>query len=494
MNLAENLERSSRFHARAAALSLGDQVVSYRELEHQSRRVAGFLATKGLRSGERVALMLPNVLEFAPLYYGILRVGAIVVPLSIHLTDREVASRLRDSGARLLFAWESVAAVCRPIAGDVDLVVMTPGGLASLPGDPSTVGRVAPRDPGDTAAILYTAGTTGSPKGAELTHGNLVQNVEIVAQELAELAPTDVVFGALPLFHSFGQTAVLNAAVRAGACLALLPRFDVADAFATLQRSGVTVMPAFPTMYVGLLNHPARADFDPSRLRLCTSGGSALPVEVLLAFERVFDCVVLEGYGLSETSPVAACNSPERRRVGSIGFPVRDVELRIVDDDGNPVVDGEIGEIAVRGHNVMKGYWRQPEATVAAVPDGWLRTGDLGRRDEDGFFYVVDRKNELITRGGRTVYPRDIEEALYEHPAVLEAAVIGTPDTKMGEEIVALVTLRPGESVGSDELRTYVKGKLTAGNHPRHVEIVPELPKTSTGKILKREIRFARAT
>ncbi|GAA1248122.1 long-chain fatty acid--CoA ligase [Prauserella halophila] len=494
MNLAENLERSSRFHARSAALSLGEQVVSYRELGRQSRSVAGFLMAKGVRAGERVALMLPNVLEFAPLYYGILRVGAIVVPMSPHLTEREVDLCLQDSGARMLFTWEPGTAAREPAGGDVEHVVVAPGGLGSLLGDPPRPERIVRRDPADTAAILYTSGTTDRPRGVELTHDSLVQNVDIMAQEIVELAPTDVVFGALPLFHSFGQTAALNAAVRAGACLALLPQFDATEALTTLQRHGVTVLPAVPTMYVGLLNHPDRAEVDTSRLRVCLSGGSALPVEVLLGFERAFDCVVLEGYGLSETSPVATCNEPGRRRVGSIGSPLRGVELRIVDEHGHPVTDGEVGEIAIRGHNVMKGYWKRPEATAAAVPDGWLRTGDIGRRDEDGFFYLVDRKNELITRAGCTVYPRDIEEVLYEHPAVLEAAVIGTPDPNTGEEIVALVTLRPGESTGGDELRAYLKSRVATGTHPRHVEIVPALPKTSTGKILKREITFEKTT
>lgn len=492
MNLAANLEHTARFHARGAALVFGAAVVSYRELDRQSRCVAGFLTAKGLRASDRVALMLPNVPEFAPLYYGILRTGAIAVPLSPDLTGPEVDFYLTDSGARVLFTWQPDATGGLPLPrrDAVETVAVAPGALDALLGGRPPFDGVAAREPADTAVILYTSGATDRPKGVALSHGNLVHNTDVVARELVELGPDDVVLGALPLFHCFGQTTALNATVRAGACLALLPRFDAGAALETVQRAGVTVMPATPTMYVGLLNHPARADVDASTLRLCTSGGSALPVEVLLEFERTFGCAVLEGYGLTETSPVATFNRTERRRVGSVGTPLPGVELRIVDEAGRAVADGEPGEVVVRGHNVMTGYWNRPDATAAARPDGWLRTGDIGRRDEDGFFYLVDRKQELIVRAGHTVYPREIEEALYEHPAVLEAAVVGVPDPGTGHEVVALVTLCPGRSVGGEELRTYVKGRVAAAGCPRHVDIVSELPKSSTGKILKREITF----
>ena len=300
----------------------------------------------------------------------------------------------------------------------------------------------------------------------------------------------DVIFGGLPLFHSFGQTCTLNTAIAAGACLTLLPRFDPAQALEDhRRRTGRRCSRRVPTMYGALLAVPDRDDYDVSALRVCLSGGAALPVEVLRAFDDAFGCSVLEGYGLSETSPVASFNHPDRaRKAGSIGTPIEGVEMRVVDPEGNEVAPGEVGEIAIRGHNVMKGYWRRPEATAAAIPDGWFRTGDLGRVDEDGYFFIVDRKKDMIIRGGYNVYPREIEEVLYEHPDVAEAAVVGLPDPLLGEEVAAAVALKPGATVTVDELRAYVKARVAAYKYPRHVWFVDALPKGPTGKILKREI------
>lgn len=491
MNVAENLTRTARVNGGSAALALDDAVVTFGQFDEASRRVAGYLSGRGVQRGDRIGVMLPNVPEFAFLYYGVLRAGAVVVPMNPLLQAREVAHCLEDSGALMLFVWESAREAaeegCR--ATGAAAVVVGSDGFDAMIADAAPRSDLAAVDSGDVAVILYTSGTTGRPKGAALTHGNLARNAEIVAKDLLELTYQDVIFGGLPLFHSFGQTAGLNAAVRAGACLALLPRFDSGAALAALARHRVTVMQGVPTMYVALLRDPGRADHDLSPLRLSISGGAALPVEVLLDFERTFGCVVLEGYGLSETSPVATFNLPERRRVGSIGLPIAGVDLRVVDDGGADVEPGQPGEILVRGHNVMKGYWCDPEATAATIVGGWLHTGDVGRQDEDGFFYIVDRKKELIIRGGYNVYPREVEEALYEHPAVREAAVIGIPDPVVGEEIAAFVTLRAGRSADADELRSFVKGRVAAYKYPRVVEVVAELPKTSTGKILKREIR-----
>jgi long-chain acyl-CoA synthetase len=292
------------------------------------------------------------------------------------------------------------------------------------------------------------------------------------------------------LFHSFGQTCGLNVAVHAGACLTLLPRFSPAAALEILQRDRVTVMEGVPTMYVALLQHPGREAFDTSPLRLCVSGGAALPVEVLRGFEAAFDTIVLEGYGLSETSPVASFNHPDReRKPGSIGTPIEGVEFRLIDDEWRDVPEGDTGEIAIRGHNVMKGYWNRPDDTNEAIRDGWFRTGDVARRDKDGYYFIVDRKKDVIIRGGFNVYPREIEEVLYEHPAVVEAAVIGLPHPTHGEEVAATVALKPGTSATADELREYVKDRVAAYKYPRHVWIVEELPKGPTGKILKREIK-----
>jgi len=310
-----------------------------------------------------------------------------------------------------------------------------------------------------------------------------------VSVRLFTAGPDDVIFGGLPMFHSFGQTCGLNAAVRAGACLTLLPRFDARAALEVLQRDRVTIMQGVPTMYVALLQYPNRTDYDTSTLRLCVSGGAALPLEVLRGVEEAFGTIVLEGYGLSETSPVASFNHPDReRKAGSIGTPIEGVEFQLVDDDWNAVAESEVGEIAIRGHNVMKGYWNRPEATEEVFRDGWFRTGDMARRDGDGYYFIVDRKKDMIIRGGFNVYPREIEEVLYEHPAVREVAVIGLPHPTHGEEVGAAVVLLPGASATPDELRRYVKERVAAYKYPRHVWLVDSLPTGPTGKVLKREI------
>lgn len=495
MNLAENLDRTARARGRSLAVALGDEAISFGEVEHWSRRVAGFLAGRGVRSGDRVGLMLPDVLEFAALYYGILRLGAVVVPMSPLLTERGVRHRLQDSGARTLLAGSSCRKAVEPGARLLGVAVwlLDPGGLPDLVGDAPSLDPVEPMDADDTAVIAYTAGTTARPRGAELTHGNLLRNCEVVVNDLVQLTSEDVVFGGLPLCHAFGQTAGLNAAVRAGACLVLLARFDAEAALETLHDRGVTVMQGGPMTYDAILRHPRHADYDLSRLRVCVSGGAAMAVEVLLAFEDTFHCRILEGYGLVE-APVASFNRMDRRRVGSIGLPVNGVELRVADDAGDDVEDGEPGEIVVRGHHVMKGYWGRPEETAAAIVDGWLRTGDAGIRDEDGFFYVVGRTKELIVRGGLKVFPREVEEVLREHEAVLEAAVIGVPHPSLGEEVQAVVTLRPGAMATSGELRDFVKGRVADHKYPREIDIVEEMPHSSTGKIRNRAIRLETRT
>jgi long-chain acyl-CoA synthetase len=335
--------------------------------------------------------------------------------------------------------------------------------------------------------VLYTSGTTGTPKGAELTHANLTRNADIVARNLLHLSTDDVVFGGLPLFHAFGQTCALNAAVSVGATLCLLARFEAAAALSLLLDERVTVFEGVPTMYGALLT--AGEGIRLPDLRTAISGGAAMPVELLNSFEKTFDCTVLEGYGLSETSPVASFNHPDLpRKPGSIGTPVEGVQMRLVDAQWGTVAPGEAGEIAIRGHNVMKGYWGRPEATASVMHEGWFRTGDIGTVDEDGYFAVVDRAKDLIIRGGYNVYPREIEEVLFEHPAVAEAAVIGIPHPDLGEEVGAAVSLRPDTMATPDELREFVKARVAAYKYPRRVWIELELPKGATGKILKREI------
>ena len=486
-NLACNLLKAARHGGDRPALRLGDAVVSYHALDDASARVADLLRAHGIEPGDRVGVMLPNVPQFAFAYYGVLRAGGVVVPMNVLLKQREVAFYLSDPGAKLLLAWHDFAEAADAGAArvGVECLLVRPGAFEELLGAaPAPAGDVAQRAGGDTAVILYTSGTTGTPKGAELTHANLSRNVEVV-QQLFGLRADDVVLGALPLFHSFGQTCGLNACVAAGASLALVPRFDASLVLETIQGDRVTVFQGVPTMYAALMNHRARECFDCSSLRVCVSGGAALAVEVLRGFEAAFGCVILEGYGLSETSPVACFNHPDRERVpGSIGTPVEGVEMRLAD-----VHDG-VGEIAIRGHNVMKGYWNRPDATAETIDaDGWLHTGDMARVDEEGRFFIVDRKKDLIIRGGYNVYPREVEEVLYEHPAVREAAVVGLAHPELGEEIGAAVAVKEGADVGPDELRGFVRDQVAAYKYPRHVWLVAELPKGPTGKILKREIR-----
>jgi long-chain acyl-CoA synthetase len=490
-NLAKNLTDTARVHAGRMAVRVDSAALTYRALDEASALVAGLLHERGLEPGDRVGIMMPNVAEVPVVYYGILRAGGIVVPMNPLLKAREAGHYLRDSGAGLVFAWHGFADEARGGAeqAGAELIVVDEAGFPGLLDAASPVADVTDRRSEDTAVILYTSGTTGQPKGAELTHGNLISNTDVARTDIVRAQPDDVIFGGLPLFHVFGQTVALNVAVASGACLTLLPRFDPAHALRIIAGHGVTIFEGVPTMYVALLHQPDRPDYDTAALRTCVSGGAALPVEVLRGFEEAFGVPVLEGYGLSETSPVASFNHPGReRKPGSIGTPIRDVQMRVVDGGDHEVPPGEVGEIVIRGPNVMKGYWQRPEATAEAIRGGWFHSGDLARVDEDGYFYIVDRKKDMIIRGGYNVYPREIEEVLYEHPAVAEAAVVGLPHPALGEEVGAAVALKPGTTVTAEELRDYVKGQVAAYKYPRHVWIVDRLPKGPTGKIQKRDI------
>lgn len=491
-NLASVLIDTAQRHGDRIAVKLDDVELNYGVIAEGSARIAGMLAAKGFTPGDRVGLMLPNVPFFPPIYYAILRAGGIVVPMNVLLKEREVKYYLEDSGAKLLFGWHDFAAEAAPGAEAAGVEFISVGlDFAQQAFGHDPVYDVAEVADDDTAVLLYTSGTTGSPKGAELSHANLLANVKTTLQTLIQVDENDVILGALPLFHSFGQTCALNVATAAGCTLTLLPRFDPVKALEIIQRDRVTVFEGVPTMYNALLSVPdeVRATYDLSSLRLCVSGGSALPGEVLNQFDAVFGAKVLEGYGLSETSPVASFNHPDReRKVGSIGTPIRGVEMKVVDESGADLPSGEMGEIVIRGHNVMKGYWRKPEATEAAIRDGWFHSGDLAKVDEDGYFFILDRKKDMIIRGGYNVYPREVEEVLYEHPSVAEAAVVGVPDKEWGEEVGAAVALKPGEQIDADELRAYVKERVAAYKYPRHVWFVEALPKGPTGKILKRAI------
>jgi long-chain acyl-CoA synthetase len=491
-NLSSVLTRAAAEHAERPAVRLDGLVLSYSELRDAAGRATSLLSSFGVAPGDRVGIMLPNVPAFPIAFYGALGAGAIVVPMNPLLKSREVAYYLGDSGAKVLLAWhEAAGEAAKGAAGtgarviEVDELDLA-GLLAGLvPVPPST-----DQADGDDAVILYTSGTTGRPKGAELTHANLTRNAELTAATMLNAGPGDVVMGCLPLFHVFGLTCGLNATIVGGGTLTLLPRFDAGKALDIIGRDEVTIFEGVPTMYAAMLHCPGRADADTSSLRTCISGGASMPVEIMRGFEQTFGCMILEAYGLSETSPVASFNHPGRaRKPGSIGTPFAGTEMRVVDTDGIGLPAGEVGEITIRGHNVMTGYWGKPDATAEAIPDGWFRTGDLARLDDDGYFFIVGRKKDLIIRGGYNVYPREIEEVLHEHHAVAEVAVIGIPHTDLGEEIGAAVQLKPGATATPTELRAFARERVAAYKYPRHVWLVDELPMGPTGKILNREVQ-----
>jgi long-chain acyl-CoA synthetase len=494
-NLASVLVDTAKQSGDRTAIKLDDVEVTYEQVDQGSAAVAGLLKSKGVGAGDRVGIMLPNVPYFALVYYGALRIGATVVPMNVLLKGREVTFYLEDPEAKVLFAWGDFEEAAKTGADEAgtELILVKPGEFEKLLAEQDPYTEVEDRQDDDTAVILYTSGTTGKPKGAELTHDNLLQNTKVI-QNLADTSDDDVVLGALPLFHSFGQTCGLNGTMAAGGMLSMIPRFDPGKALEIIQRDKVTIFQGVPTMYTAMLNHPEKENYDLSCLRLCISGGSAMPVEIMKGFEEAFGCKVLEGYGLSETSPVASFNHPDReRKPGTIGTPVEGVEFKLVDEEGKEVEQGEVGEIIIRGHNVMKGYWNREDATKESIKDGWFYTGDMGTVDEDGYYSIVDRKKEMIIRGGYNVYPREIEEVLYEHPAIQEVAVIGVKDDNMGEEVAAAIVLKDGEDVSEDDIKEYVKKEVANYKYPRKIWFTDDLPKTATGKILKREIEVPEA-
>src|SRR4051794_11375414 len=408
-NLAGMLVDTASKHGDRTAFKLDDVELSYSALDESSARIAALLKSKGVEPGDRVGLMLPNVPYFPPIYYGILRAGATVVPMNVLLKGREVSYYLKDPGAKLVFAWHDFAEFAEEGAAEAgaECILVKPGEFEQLVLAHEPEPELVARSMDDTAVILYTSGTTGQPKGAELTHSNLYRNCSAVLG-FTEFDSSSVLLGALPLFHSFGQTCTMNTAVCCGATVTMLPRFDPEKALEIIERDKVTVFEGVPTMYSAMLHVDDKDKYDVSCLRVCCSGGSAMPGEVLRGFEEKFGATVLEGYGLSETSPVATFNPPDKSKVGSIGIPIEGVELRLVDDDRKEVEGAdEVGEIAIRGHNIMKGYWERDDATKEAIDeDGWFYTGDMGKRDEDGYYFIVDRKKELIIRGGYNIYPR----------------------------------------------------------------------------------------
>ncbi|MGW1001876.1 long-chain-fatty-acid--CoA ligase [Streptomyces sp. NPDC002520] len=494
LSVAAILAENARRRPHKTALVERDLRLSFAEAWLRAREQAGALAGLGVRPGDRVALMAPNTVEFPVAYYAIAAAGGVVVPVHLLLSPAEVEHVLKDSGATLLLVHPAQAETARAAAEALGVRVVTLGpefdGLAA---DATPLSSYVTRAPDDPAVIFYTSGTTGVPKGAVLSHFNLVMNATVSAFDANDVRAEDIALGALPLFHAFGQTVSLNATWRAGATLVLLPRFDAARAIELMVKEGVNTFHGVPTMYVALAAAAADADVLPE-LRVCVSGGASLPVAVLERFEEGFGARIYEGYGLSETSPSATVNQPVfGTRAGSIGHPLWGVDVEVARADVEGSIEllqaGELGEVVVRGHNVFAGYLGRPEATAEALVDGWFRTGDLGTKDEDGFLRIVDRKKDIIIRGGYNVYPREVEEVLMRHPGIAQVAVIGLPDELHGEEVCAVAVPTPGATPDAAEIIEWSKGHLGKYKYPRCVEFTDALPLGPSMKVLKRELR-----
>jgi long-chain acyl-CoA synthetase len=500
LSLAAILSESATRYPDRDAVVMGPQRISYARLWEESRRYAAVLRDQGIGPGDRVALLVPNVTDFPRAYYAVLSLGAVVVPVHALLVAREIGFVLTDSQAKLLIAAGPLLEQGVPGAQQAGVPVLAllagPDGvqrLDDLAAAAEPIPTYVEREPHDEAVILYTSGTTGAPKGAVLTQLNMTINAMMSASNVLDLTPDDVILGCLPLFHSFGQTCAMNAGFYAGSTLVLLPRFDGAAALDLIVKEQVNVFEGVPTMYIALLA-AARDDERRPVLRRAVSGGASLPVAVIDAFKRVFGADIYEGYGLSETSPVATFNQAVfGRKPGTVGRPIWGTDAEIAD----PAIEeriqllpqGEVGEVVLRGHNIFAGYLNNPAATRAVLVDGWFRTGDLGSKDADGFLSIVDRKKDLIIRGGFNVYPREVEEVLAGHPGIAQVAVVGVADPTHGEEICAVVVRSPeGQDLAADSLMAWSAERLGKHKVPRRVEFVDSLPLGPSGKILKREL------
>lgn len=502
ISVAAILAESAARTPDATALIVGAEHVTYRALWEQTCAYAGALRGRGIGPGDPVAVLIPNVADFARVYYAVLALGGIVVPVHALLKAREIDYVLQDSGAKLLVCAGALMGegAQGAAAARVDVVTVgTPeanGGPARLESEAALAHPVAtylPRRPEDTATILYTSGTTGQPKGALGTHFALVQQVLVLLTNTFDMRPEDVVFGGLPLFHTFGQTCVLNTGLAAGATLVLCPRFTGDAALELMKRHKVNIFFGVPTMYFALLESARTNPVPLDSLRYCVSGGASLPVSVMDKFRQNFAVEIYEGYGLTETSPVASFNHVGRPpRPGTVGTPILGVDVEIarpeVLDSIELLPTGELGELVIRGHNLFKGYLHNPDATTEAMVEGWFRTGDLGTKDADGYLRILDRKKEMIIRNGYNVYPREVEEVLNGHPGVVTAAVFGVPDDMHGQEVAAAIVRSAGSSVTAEEIADYARSRLAAYKYPRIIQLVTDLPLGPSGKILKREL------
>jgi long-chain acyl-CoA synthetase len=490
----DNIQRFGEYEA----LAFEGRRITNMDQHRAASRVAHALVRLGVQPGDRVVVMLPNCPQVMQSYGGILRVGAVIVPVIFLLGEAEVAHIVADSEARVVITSSDMVGKIEKQIGVLPnlrhVLLVSGGGQSGLRSfEEETDGEsdrfeAVPRDDGDLAVILYTSGTTGTPKGVALSHANLESNARASAS-LFELDRERWGVGVLPLSHSYGLT-VMNAGHILGTRSALLRWFNPEEVLRTIQEFRAEAMSGVPTMFVYLLNYPGASAYDTSTMRVWGSGAAPLPVEVVEPFEHRFGGKLLEGYGLTEASPVVAAHRLSGvRKLGSVGQPIPGVTVSIRDDDDRALPVDEVGEVCVQGPNVMVGYYRNPEETAKTIRGGWLRTGDMGRLDADNYLYIVERKKDLIIRGGFNIYPRDVEEALYAFPGVAEAAVIGLPDPRMGEEVVAFVVLKPGQAVTADEVAGFCQTRLAKYKCPKEIRFVDALPKSPVGKILRKELR-----
>ncbi len=487
VNVAASIwENAAKDPGRVAVRSArGD--LSYGELREAGSRVAGAVRTAGLQPLDCVVFIAPSIVEFPIVYFGLHAAGISVITMNTMATAAEIGYVLDDSEASLVIAWHESADAARAAATERGLRFWQVEEGAAFAAEPLV--EAHEHAPHDTAIILYTSGTTGRPKGVELTAANLMDTTASFLPVLA-LTPDDRFGTALPLFHVYGQAVVMNTVLVTNASLSLLSPFEPTQMLEMVRRDRLTALAGVPTMWNAMLH--AAADYGPSdfeHLRLATSGGASLPVEVMRAFNERFECAILEGYGLTESTGAATFNDINReQKPGTVGPALPGTSIEVRDADGALVPAGVVGEIFLKGPTIMKGYRNRPEATAQELRDGWLKTGDLGMLDEDGYLSIVDRAKDLIIRGGYNIYPREVEEVLYEHPDIVEVAVVGVPDEHFGEEVAAVISLRPGVTLAGEEIRVWAKTQLSAYKVPRLFQFVDALPKGATGKILKREI------
>ncbi|MDG2256531.1 MAG: long-chain fatty acid--CoA ligase [Opitutaceae bacterium] len=511
LNLGSLLASSTRQFSTETALIYESERYSYEHLDSCVRKFAADLKEAGIKRGDKVATMLPNVPEFTIAYFGIIYAGAVVVSLNILLSADELNYQLTNSQAKALV----VHADCREAGlegfnrcGLCNILYFAGDeGLAKIPSIARSITEVLKRTdhadlcqtmPDDTAVILYTSGTTGKPKGAELTHFNLFYNAQYTSERLFSLWPNEinvvqpgfVGLGALPMYHIFGQIVVQCNLLMGGGSFVCMKRFTAEAAAATIEKEQVAFLPGVPTMFFAILHDVESEAADLSSLKHCISGGAPMPVDVKESFKERFGVSIQEGYGLTETSPLATVQrTNETQKCGTAGKPIPGVDVKIFDAKDQEVPQGDRGEIVIRGHNIMKGYYRNPEATAEAFRSGWCHSGDIGYIDEEGDVFIVDREKDMILRGGYNVYPREVEEVLYKHPAVMEAAIIGVPNERYGEEVKAVVSLKPDQLASPEAIIAHCKRHLAAYKYPRHLDIIDSLPKGPTGKILKRALR-----